>query len=715
MSYALWVILGVVFLLVLFLLGFINHCSKEDPLSGLYFASRIYYSLAALRITYILMNVFLCTVDLNDWEFYLYQFYHDFGLDIQYSHLCHNNVLLDWSFETHVLTIFEKCVPVLHAEESYDLASIHPSFAVANDTSPGGLLVQKLLTNLISQEQLGLPMYLSPLGVQATAQLVHMVNSLPMNGDSNFTGDNLMFDYLNSAVTFKMDYNMALDLQQITPTISYTLPLRRQDVLNGQNAGVYAFIHDSGHVGIGSAMTCTARLQDHLRSFTGSRDSTFMHTWVKEHGGLDSLNWAPIITMPNLETVWMKSNSMDTLSAGADKVLQCITQYPTRIMEQCLLTQYRPYLNAEGKPYNVIFFNTHFSPQDMSVTPQSLTRYQALALDKVTVLAEAGSFNELAKYTGLSNVTVRNNVNWTQVVEFYINDTPTQGYLHQLGAPWRDTLSQGQLTPKQKWPTLDIPNIDLRELTPGKVYAINVDTMETQSFTSLRDMWLQLNPSKMDSFNNLTGDKQHEIISNHVGRYINVARPEGTSTDLGNFYFARHPDYLPNMAKSATSLYRVDVDTGLATWFANNSQVDSHDRLTVRKCLANLTLTRSGCMFVSAQAFTELFSDALDQPGSTYNLSLAQLATLPLPRNIDLSTSLFVISATGLATWYRNKSTVPNTSRQNVRMLMSNKKQSSNGSLYINAKTFLNLVPNATAGPGQTYQLTEQEMSRVQA
>ncbi|OFQ97073.1 hypothetical protein HMPREF2909_08665 [Alloscardovia sp. HMSC034E08] len=156
-----------------------------------------------------------------------------------------------------------------------------------------------------------------------------------------------------------------------------------------------------------------------------------------------------IITLPNLETVWMKNNSMDTLSAGADKVLQCVTQYPTRILEQCLLTHYRPYLNAEGKPYNVIFFNTNFSPEDMSVTSQSLARYQALALDKVTVLAEANSYNELAKYIGLSNVAVRNNMNWTEVVQFNINDTPTQGYLHQLGATWRDTLGQGQLSPKR--------------------------------------------------------------------------------------------------------------------------------------------------------------------------------------------------------------------------------------------------------------------------
>lgn len=191
--------------------------------------------------------------------------------------------------------------------------------------------------------------------------------------------------------------------------------------------------------------------------------------------------------------------------------------------------------------------------------------------------------------------------------------------------------------------------------------------------------------------------------------FINHWSKEDT---LSGLYFARHPD-LPNMTKLASSLYRIDVDTGIATWFPDNSQVDSHDRLTVRKNLVNVTLTRNGCMLVSAEAFTKLFPDALDQPDSTYNFSLAQLSTLPLPRNIDLSTSLFVVNATGLATWYRNKSTVPNMSRQNLRLRMSSNKQSSTGSLYINANTFLKLLPNATAGPGQTYQLTEQEMSHI--
>lgn len=105
----------------------------------------------------------------------------------------------------------------------------------------------------------------------------------------------------------------------------------------------------------------------------------------------------------------MKSNSSEELSAGGAKILRAITQYPTRVLEQCLHSHYKPYLNS-GNDYHIIFYNFSFSPEDMLVTSRTLDRYQALDSDKLTVLAEASSFNELAKYIGLSNVSVRNNM-----------------------------------------------------------------------------------------------------------------------------------------------------------------------------------------------------------------------------------------------------------------------------------------------------------------
>ena len=54
----------------------------------------------------------------------------------------------------------------------------------------------------------------------------------------------------------------------------------------------------------------------------------------------------------------------------------------------------------------------------MEVPYRSLDRYQALAFDKLTVLAEANSYRELGSFVGLSNVTVRNNMDWEPGTDF---------------------------------------------------------------------------------------------------------------------------------------------------------------------------------------------------------------------------------------------------------------------------------------------------------
>lgn len=298
----------------------------------------------------------------------------------------------------------------------------------------GGLLLQNLLTNLASKELLGIPLFLSPLGVAASQQLVDMLNLLPIDNSSSFIADNRLFEFLQSSVGYDYTYNLELNLNKLIPIKSYNLPLKNQHVINGTDAGVYAFVHqETGYVGLGSATSCRYRLESHIRSFIGKRDTTFLHDWVKNNGGLTSIRWAPIITLPNLEILWMKSNSSDELSAGSAKLLRAITQYPTRVLEQCLNSHYKPYLNS-GNNSQIIFYNFAFSPSDMDVTSRTLDRYQALASDKATILAEAGSYNELAKYIGLSNVSVRNNMNWAKGTHFTFEGNLVEGYLRKFGS-----------------------------------------------------------------------------------------------------------------------------------------------------------------------------------------------------------------------------------------------------------------------------------------
>ncbi len=105
----------------------------------------------------------------------------------------------------------------------------------------------------------------------------------------------------------------------------------------------------------------------------------------------------------------MKSFSSEELSVGGAKILRAFTQYPIRVLEQCIHSHYKPYLNPTTN--SIIFFNFNFDPHDMNLASESLHRYQALASDKITVLAECDSFNSLGKAINVSNVSVRNNMN----------------------------------------------------------------------------------------------------------------------------------------------------------------------------------------------------------------------------------------------------------------------------------------------------------------
>jgi hypothetical protein len=144
------------------------------------------------------------------------------------------------------------------------------------DISPGGLLVQKLLIHIVQQEQLGIPLFLSPLGISASHNLISMLNDLPSNLISLFSGDNVLFEYLHNSLEYKYVYNVVPSWTEISLIESHSLPTSR--LRNGMDSGVYAFIHnESGSVGIGSALSFRRRLTNHIRSFTGGRETTFMH------------------------------------------------------------------------------------------------------------------------------------------------------------------------------------------------------------------------------------------------------------------------------------------------------------------------------------------------------------------------------------------------------------------------------------------------------
>jgi len=97
---------------------------------------------------------------------------------------------------------------------------------------------------------------------------------------------------------------------------------------------------------------------------------------------------------------------------------------------------------------------------------------------------------------------------------------------------------------------------------------------------------------------------------------------------MGSFYFARHPDYLPNFYKTASGLFAVNTISGLALYFSNNSKAGN--RGTVRRHRVNNTVSRDGIRYIDEDVFIKHYPGAIAEEGSSYQLSMEEVNNLPL-------------------------------------------------------------------------------------
>jgi hypothetical protein len=75
---------------------------------------------------------------------------------------------------------------------------IHSSFyTILNDKTKGGILLSKVIYHVIDQNKLNLPLFLTSKGIKASHDLISMINLLPENNNSEFKGDNLLFEFLS--------------------------------------------------------------------------------------------------------------------------------------------------------------------------------------------------------------------------------------------------------------------------------------------------------------------------------------------------------------------------------------------------------------------------------------------------------------------------------------------------------------------------------------
>jgi len=509
--------------------------------------------------------------------------------------------------------------------------NLHSSFStILKDKTRGGLLLSKVIYHISEQNSLGLPLFLTAKGIKASHALIDMLNLLPVDCASKFKGDNLLFQFLSENYNQTYRYNMELNLKELNPYCVYSLPIGKQKVIDGDCTGIYCFKHvDLGYCSIGSALSCRNRLNEHMSSIMGHRPQTFFHQWVSDNGGIAPIRWAPIITFNNIVQEWYNLNYDSPLSVGGANILQGFGQYSIRLLEQSVYTNYRPYLNGKSETKDIIFYNFSFKPSDMGLSLANIRKYQVWFDKDMTILiAESSSYNSLANILNISVGTVRNNMNWHQGLSVTYNGKITTVYLKEKGTPFRTENISSQLSVKKLYPLVELKNRTLYDLIPGKIHVISVDTLEDfATFTSQRELWKSLNPSSLKEYDNLTATKQHQFNDNRVGKYFNVAKPGGIPTESGNFYFCKHPDYLPGLAKTASGFFAVNTLTGVTTYYLNNSQAGN--RGTVRKNRVDNTVTKTGFRYIDKDIFIKHYPDAVAEKHSTYNLTPEELKSLP--------------------------------------------------------------------------------------
>nr|YP_007475363.1 hypothetical protein H911_mgp41 [Microbotryum lychnidis-dioicae]AGE14576.1 hypothetical protein [Microbotryum lychnidis-dioicae] len=72
-------------------------------------------------------------------------------------------------------------------------------------------------------------------------------------------------------------------------------------------------------------------------------------------------------------------------------------------------------------------------------------------------------------------------------------------------------------------------------------------------YANERDLWSSLNQKSTEAISNMSTKDAKNFLNNRVGRYLNTVHVN--STELGNFFFCRHLDYLAGFAKKLLRWY----------------------------------------------------------------------------------------------------------------------------------------------------------------
>jgi len=459
-------------------------------------------------------------------------------------------------------------------------------------STTGNHMIESMLADINSQFGGHLPLdRLTPTALKGVQLLSSMVYQLEQ---STFGDDHKLLAYLVEAAQNPITYKCHFDLNSNTlePYVSYKLPLGRNF---NDMAAVYGFFVPDGddtHVSIGSAISCRDRVARHWRNFKPHNAERPLHSFVVEHGLLSKVTWSPLISCPKLVELFYINYPTAHLSEGAVNTLRGFAQFPLRVLEQAMMDKYSPSLSHTS---DVLSFNFAVTVEDFTRSDGMPHIYQAVDAHTGVVRASASSKRQLAPLLGVSNVTVANNMNWHQPSMYNIGGESYLCHLREEGMPMVTEPTGVKLPAKVSNPLVNLgPGRTIFDLEPGKLYAITPSFEDFGTYDNERQLWSAVNPGEVNDLA-IMGSKSKAYLNNRVGAYLNVARLN--KTEMGSFYFCRHPDFLAGFGKKAEAFLIISIATGIGSLFPT---LKGHgmDRSNIRRYLKTGTLYKGLYRFV---------------------------------------------------------------------------------------------------------------------
>lgn len=151
----------------------------------------------------------------------------------------------------------------------------------------GEHLISEVILAIQKQNKLDFPICFTAHSLASTLKLVEMIdylNSIILSKQIQCSDDAVLLKFLVSRAKLVLNYNVELNSSEISGIKmlnEYFIPSREnwgQNIKDKDLSGVYCFKHlNSSNMLIGSALSFTARIRDHMSSFHGHRPSTFFH------------------------------------------------------------------------------------------------------------------------------------------------------------------------------------------------------------------------------------------------------------------------------------------------------------------------------------------------------------------------------------------------------------------------------------------------------